>query len=841
MTHGRSRGLARTVGGRYLTFLSLAALVLGFGLGIVLHGSRATWVPPLADALNVVGTVWIQVLQFTVAPLVVTQAFAAVMRTERLGTLGGKTLALFVVMLTSGALFTLLVSPPLLALYTVDAATVTALRNAITVPETVRDALGSETDLGDWLWGFIPTNAGRLFRGANFLLVLVSVIVLALLVKRFAGGRREAIQRRANRVADVALQLVGWILLAAPLGVLALTFGFALSAGGSAVGLMTYYIVVVSGLMVVFTALLYPLTALVAGIPLRRFAQAVAPAQLVAVSTRSSLASLPALIEGGKDRGLPVAATGFVLPLAVSTFKQSMAITHPFMLLFIAHMFGMQLGRPEHPRLRGDDFPHQLRHARHSRRESGCEDASRVRRGRRTGRRCADTRFARHDSRHLQDGHQRDRRHERGGHRDAGSGFCRLAARGESQPAFDRRCIPRDGVAPPSHTPGMLGRRALPRGRLAGLGATADFHHGLLGMIYCVVPRGQEFGIENYVNRWGERLRSRITTLNYEDLPQKDLPAGAYVFMGLDQLTPAGTAFVTRLQTRLRESPYAGPVLNDTTKVLLRYELLEELYRRGLNRHRAVRASSDFSSLRFPVFVREEFRHTGAISPLLYTRRELEAALGRVLLRGFRLDGLLVVEFCDTRDSQGRYRKYTAYVVRSEVMPRSLEVGSAWMLKHGAADFNEQTLLAEREYVLTSPHEAQLREIFALAGIEYGRIDYAIKDGTIETWEINTNPSVGPGTRTVVPGAMQSVRQPTRDEFNRRFQAAIEALDVVPADGTIAVRHGGHEPGVALVRELRKPDQRLALLKRLGPLRGLFETAARMLAPWVARAARRRR
>src|SRR5204862_3589911 len=81
------------------------------------------------------------------------------------------------------------------------------------------------------------------------------------------------------------------------------------------------------------------------------------------------------------------------------------------------------------------------------------------------------------------------------------------AARGESLAAFDRRCIPKppqrgcrvggpgaSGVAPPSNTPGIatpprkrraagapvLGRRALPAGRLARLGATPDFHHGLL-------------------------------------------------------------------------------------------------------------------------------------------------------------------------------------------------------------------------------------------------------------------------------------------------------------------------------------------------------------------------
>src|SRR5439155_5230394 len=37
-----------------------------------------------------------------------------------------------------------------------------------------------------------------------------------------------------------------------------------------------------------------------------------------------------------------------------------------------------------------------------------------------------------------------------------------------------------DCVAPPSNIPDILGRRALSSGRLAGLGATLDFHHGLL-------------------------------------------------------------------------------------------------------------------------------------------------------------------------------------------------------------------------------------------------------------------------------------------------------------------------------------------------------------------------
>src|SRR5213592_3099818 len=55
-----------------------------------------------------------------------------------------------------------------------------------------------------------------------------------------------------------------------------------------------------------------------------------------------------------------------------------------------------------------------------------------------------------------------------------------LAARGETPAAFGRRCIPADCVAPPSNIPDILSRRALSSGRLAALGATLDFRHGLL-------------------------------------------------------------------------------------------------------------------------------------------------------------------------------------------------------------------------------------------------------------------------------------------------------------------------------------------------------------------------
>ena len=61
-----------------------------------------------------------------------------------------------------------------------------------------------------------------------------------------------------------------------------------------------------------------------------------------------------------------------------------------------------------------------------------------------------------------------------------------LAARGESPAAFGGRGILSGGVAPRSNMPNILPRRALPARRLAHLGATRDFHHGLLGMAVAI-------------------------------------------------------------------------------------------------------------------------------------------------------------------------------------------------------------------------------------------------------------------------------------------------------------------------------------------------------------------
>jgi Na+/H+-dicarboxylate symporter len=94
----------------------------------------------------------------------------------------------------------------------------------------------------------------------------------------------------------------------------------------------------------VYMCALYLIAVRLGRVSFARFARAIAPAQIVGFSSRSSLAALPAMIEAGETRlALPPAITGFLLPLAVSTFKLGATIAITTSSLFLARIYGVPI------------------------------------------------------------------------------------------------------------------------------------------------------------------------------------------------------------------------------------------------------------------------------------------------------------------------------------------------------------------------------------------------------------------------------------------------------------------------------------------------------------------
>ena len=346
-------------------------------------------------------------------------------------------------------------------------------------------------------------------------------------------------------------------------------------------------------------------------------------------------------------------------------------------------------------------------------------------------------------------------------------------------------------------------------------------------MIHFLVPATQERGIQDYLDVFGAPLRDEFRILHYEDLAnQTEFPRGTYVLSALDQLNPANAKLLTEIYAQLKDAPGIR-FLNNPAKTLQRFDLLTELNRRGMNEFGAVRANSVRNDLRYPVFLRNERLHEGALSPLLNSEREIRQAIGRALVQGHKLKDLLIVEFCDTANEAGYYRKYAAFVVGRKVIPRSLNYGREWMLKHSQTEFTMPMVQEELEFVSQNPHKQQLLEIFELANVEYGRIDYAIKNGRVQTWEINLNPTIGRGLRPPskkLPPELDAVRDQVRRCFFGGFESGWKQV-MLPANGQppLEVKIDSAILNAARAHESRQNRFLNALRTLLRPVKPLLE------------------
>jgi hypothetical protein len=363
-------------------------------------------------------------------------------------------------------------------------------------------------------------------------------------------------------------------------------------------------------------------------------------------------------------------------------------------------------------------------------------------------------------------------------------------------------------------------------------------------MIHFVVPADHTAMMREYLELHGKDMNDRLQVVMAESLPgMASVPPGTYVLSALDQLPPAMAKFIARFHAALSRRDDVR-FLNHPTRTLQRFALLEMLHARGYNSFRAIRISDDVARLSYPVFVRDESTHEGALSPLLRSRSEVEAAVGRLLIQGRSARNLMVVEFCDTADSAGYYRKYSAFVLGGHILPRSLSYSPEWMLKFHGTAWSTAMAQEELDYVKANPHESALRELFALANVEYGRADYAIKDGRIEMWEMNLNPTIGRGLRKStgrIPPEVDAIRDETKRTFYHGFREAWDSVNLAaPQDISIPL---SIDAEIVRAAQASAPATGawMAQIKRvLRPVKPILEPVVARALPFLGRAAMRR-
>jgi Na+/H+-dicarboxylate symporter len=289
-----------------------------------------------------IGGVWLNALQMTIVPLVVSlviTGIASSAEAARASRLATRALILFVSLLWISSIAAALLTPLLLGFFPLPADSAAALRDALTTTAPV----GQVPGFGDFIRSIVPTNAIAAAAEDAILPLIVFTILFAFAMTRVPQQPRKKLVDFFQAIADTMLVMIGWVLWIAPLGVLALAYVVGARAGASAFGALLHYVLIVSAVGVVIWLAAWPLALFGARVSPVRFTKAVAPSQALAFSTQSSLACLPAMLRGAGKLDVPVAASGVTLPMAVAIFRATGPAMNLAVAIYIAYWFGIEL------------------------------------------------------------------------------------------------------------------------------------------------------------------------------------------------------------------------------------------------------------------------------------------------------------------------------------------------------------------------------------------------------------------------------------------------------------------------------------------------------------------
>ena len=324
---------------------ALIALVLGLAIGVAVARSGSATGIRVVGWLEPLGTMWVNAIRMTVIPLIVASLIVAVSGTEpgTVGRLGTRAFLVFVLLLASIAALTALVAPVIFTRLVIDPVAAQSIRSGVAVVQ--RPEVPGFTN---WLVSLVPTNPIKAAADGAMLPLVVFTLALGLSIGQLTMEMRAPVVDFFRGVAEAMGLLVRWVLALAPFGVFALSLSLATKLGTSVVSAVGFYLVVHSALLLLAVVLLYVVVVVVACVPLARFARAALPAQIVAMTTRSSMAALPAMLTSSEQvLGLPRTVTSFALPLAVSTFRLNQAVTWVVTALFAGKLYGVEVGAPE--------------------------------------------------------------------------------------------------------------------------------------------------------------------------------------------------------------------------------------------------------------------------------------------------------------------------------------------------------------------------------------------------------------------------------------------------------------------------------------------------------------
>jgi proton glutamate symport protein len=315
----------------------LGGIALGALLGQTAPGAASAAVPYIEP----IGGLWLAGLQMTIIPLLVALLITginAASSAARAGALATRAVLTFLVLLTLSASFAALVMPLILDAFPTPESAVAAFRAAA---GGTTEAAPVPT-FGEFIGTLLPTNVVAAANGNDILKLVAFTTIFAFAIAQLPEATRAPLTAFFRSLGEAMLVVINWVLVLAPFGVFALGYVVAVKTGLAALGGLAHYVAAVSAIGIALTLLAYVFAFTVARLNPATYSRAVIAPQAVAISTQSSLASLPAMLKASEAVGVPPARADVILPIAVALFRFTGPAMNLAVAIYVAHIFGIE-------------------------------------------------------------------------------------------------------------------------------------------------------------------------------------------------------------------------------------------------------------------------------------------------------------------------------------------------------------------------------------------------------------------------------------------------------------------------------------------------------------------
>jgi proton glutamate symport protein len=312
-----------------LTTWILVAVVVGAAFG---H-----YFPEAATSLRILSTIFIRLIRTIIAPLLFATLVVGIAghgNLKQVGRMGIKALVYFEIVTT-------------LALFIGWAAiSISRAGVGITLPPPApgeQIAAPAAPGWQDIVLHIFPENIAKSVADGEVLQVVVFSLLFGVALAMLPEARRRPMLAFCESLAETMFKFTNIVMLFAPIGVGA---AIAYTVGHLGIGVLVNLFKLLATLyaaIAAFILLVLLPVALVARVPLRRFAAAVAEPCSIAFATTSSEAALPRAMENMEALGVPRRIVAFVIPTGYSFNLDGSTLYLSLAAIFVAQAAGIEM------------------------------------------------------------------------------------------------------------------------------------------------------------------------------------------------------------------------------------------------------------------------------------------------------------------------------------------------------------------------------------------------------------------------------------------------------------------------------------------------------------------